>query len=44
VTVSIATVTFAKFIKIFPPHSNLRNLFRVAYRKNRVAVVILSKQ
>jgi len=44
VTVAIATIVFAKFISIFPTHSNLHKLCRVAYRKNRVAVDILSKQ
>lgn len=43
-TVSIATIAFAKFITNFPAHSNLRKLYKVAYRKNGVAVDILSKQ
>jgi hypothetical protein len=42
--VSTAIIAFAKFNSNLPPHSNLHKLYRVAYRKNRVAVVILSKQ
>jgi hypothetical protein len=43
-TVSIVTIACAKFISIFPPHSNLHKLYRVVYRKNRGVMDILSKQ